>query len=46
MKHFHSLHRIYGELRIIQVCRDWPKWFNEYFGWFNDGSRDCYRDWE
>ena len=43
MKHFRPLHRIYGGLRIIQVCRDWPKWFNEYFGGFNDGSRDCYR---
>ena len=37
------LHKIYGGLRIIQVCRDWPKWFREYFSGINDGLGDCYR---
>jgi hypothetical protein len=36
-------HKIYGGLRIIQVCRDWPKWFREYFSGINDGLSDCYR---
>jgi FkbM family methyltransferase len=43
MKHLHVLHKIYGGLRIIQVCRDWPKWFHEYLSAFHDGSGDCYR---
>jgi FkbM family methyltransferase len=36
-------HKIYGGLRIIQVCRDWPKWFHEYFVGLDDGSANCYR---
>ena len=43
MKRFRPLHQIYGGLRIIRVCRDWPKWFREYFSAFNDGLGDCYR---
>jgi FkbM family methyltransferase len=27
----------------MQVCRDWPKWFREYFTGINDGQIDCYR---
>ena len=36
------MHKIYGGLRIIQVCSDWPKWFREYFTGANDGRRSCY----
>ena len=36
-------HKIHGGLRIIQVCRDWPKWFREYFSELNDGLSDSYR---
>ena len=43
MRRFRPLHKIYGSLRIIQVCRDWPKWFQEYFSGLNDGLDDCYR---
>jgi FkbM family methyltransferase len=43
MKRFRPLHKIYGGLRIIQVCRDWPKWFHEYFSGLNDGLADCYK---
>src|SRR4029078_12849095 len=43
MKPLRALHRIYGGLRIIQICRDWPKWFQEYLSRPNDGSDDCYR---
>jgi FkbM family methyltransferase len=43
MRPLRPLHKIYGGLRIIQVCRDWPKWFREYFGKPNDGSYDSYR---
>jgi len=25
------------------VCRDWPRWFYEYFGRLNGGSVGCYR---
>jgi FkbM family methyltransferase len=37
------LHKIYGGLRVVRVCRDWPKWFYECFTNTNDGSADCYR---
>jgi FkbM family methyltransferase len=37
------VHKIYGGLRIVRVCSDWPKWFHEYFTNPNDGSADCYR---
>lgn len=43
MKRFRPLHKIYGALRIIQVCQDWPKWFSEYFGGSRDGSSNSYR---
>ena len=43
MKRFRLPHKIYGGLRIIQVCRDWPKWFQEYFSGLDDGSGGCYR---
>ena len=43
MRHLRPLHKIHGGLRIIQVCRDWPKWFREYFSPRNDGSADIYR---
>jgi len=43
MKRLRPLHKIYGGLRIIRVCRDWPKWFQEYFSGSNDGSGSCYR---
>jgi FkbM family methyltransferase len=43
MKDFRLQHKIYGGLRIIQVCRDWPKWFHEYFSGLDDGLGDCYR---
>ena len=43
MKRFRPLHKIYGGMRIIQVCRDWPKWFREYFSGASDGLNDCYR---
>jgi len=43
MRRFHLLHKIYGGLRIIQVCRDWPKWFQEYFVGLNDGLVGRYR---
>ena len=43
MRHLRPLHKIYGGLRIIQVCRDWPKWFREYFSPRNDGLADFYR---
>jgi FkbM family methyltransferase len=43
MKRLRPLHKIYGGLRIIQICRDWPKWFHEYFSELNDGSGDRYR---
>jgi FkbM family methyltransferase len=43
MKLSRPLHQMYGGLRIIQVCRDWPKWFREYFTVSNDGLVDCYR---
>ena len=38
-----SLHRIYGGLRIIQVCRHWPRWLNEYFGGLTMDHVMCYR---
>jgi FkbM family methyltransferase len=28
---------------MIQVCRDWPRWFGEYFGGINDGRPMRYR---
>ncbi|HYW98084.1 MAG TPA: FkbM family methyltransferase [Candidatus Elarobacter sp.] len=37
------VHKIYGGLRIVRVCSDWPKWFHEYFTNPNDGRLDCYR---
>jgi FkbM family methyltransferase len=37
------MHKIYGGLRLIQVCSDWPKWFREYFTRANDGRGSCYR---
>ena len=40
MKRLSPLHKIYGRLRMIQVCRDCPKWFHEYLSALND---DCYR---
>jgi FkbM family methyltransferase len=43
MKGLRPLHKLYGGLRIIQVCRDWRKWFGEYFNGPNDGSSGCYR---
>jgi FkbM family methyltransferase len=43
MKRFRPIHMIYGGLRIIKVCRDWPKWFQEYVNDISDGSDDCYR---
>ena len=43
MSRFRPLHKIYGGLRVIQVCSDWPKWFREYFGGLADGSGGCYR---
>jgi FkbM family methyltransferase len=43
MSHSNLQHKIYGGLQIIKVCRDWPKWFYEYFGGLDDGSGDCYR---
>jgi FkbM family methyltransferase len=43
MERFRPLHKIFGGFRIIQVCRDWPKWFQEYFSGLNDGSAGCYR---
>jgi FkbM family methyltransferase len=43
MRPLRPLHKIYGGLRIIQVCRDWPKWFREYFTGPNDGSDEFYR---
>ena len=43
MNRFRSIHKLYGGLRIIQVCRDWPKWFQEYFSALSDGSDGCYR---
>jgi FkbM family methyltransferase len=43
MKRFKPIHKIYGGLRIIQICRDWPRWFHEYFTGLNDGSSDRYR---
>jgi FkbM family methyltransferase len=42
MKSLRPLHKIYGGLRIIQVCRDWPKWFREFFNGANDGRDDYY----
>lgn len=42
MKELRALHKVYGGLRIIQVCRDWPKWFREYLCGLNDGKVDCY----
>jgi hypothetical protein len=35
--------KIYGGLRIVQVCSDWPEWFHKYFTSVNDGSAACYR---
>ena len=35
-------HKIYGGLKLIQVCRDWPKWFREYFDHANDLHDDRY----
>jgi FkbM family methyltransferase len=43
VKHFRPLHKVYGGLRMIRVCRDWPKWFHEYFTALNDGLTDYYR---
>jgi FkbM family methyltransferase len=43
MKPFRLLHKIYGGLRIVMVCSDWPKWFNEYLSNPNDGLSDSYR---
>jgi FkbM family methyltransferase len=43
MKTLRLLHKIYGGLRIMRVCRDWPKWFQEYLSSTNDGSSDFYR---
>lgn len=42
-KGIRMFHKIYGGLRIIQVCRDWPNWFHEYFSRINDGSSNLYR---
>jgi hypothetical protein len=43
VKRLRPLHKIYGGLRMIQVCRDWPKWSYECFSALNDGVADCYR---
>jgi FkbM family methyltransferase len=43
MRRFRPLHKIYGGLRIIQVCQDWPKWFREYLQDLNDGGMDSYQ---
>ena len=40
---FRPLHKLYGGLRIVQVCEDWPKWFQEYFSGSDDGSATSYR---
>jgi FkbM family methyltransferase len=37
------MHKIYGGLRMVQVCTDWPEWFHEYFTGVNDGSAVCYQ---
>jgi len=37
------MHKIYGSLRMVQACSDWPKWFREYFSRVNDGLEECYR---
>ena len=42
MKRLRPLHKFYGAMRIIQVCRDWPKWFREYFSGARDGLNDFY----
>lgn len=36
------VHKIHGGLRMIQVCRDWPKWSFEYLSRANDGRRQVY----
>ena len=36
-------HKIYGGMRMVQACSDWPKWFREYFSRVNDGHTECYR---
>ena len=43
MNNWRPLHKLYGGIRIIQVCLDWPKWFREYFTRPNDGAADNYR---
>ena len=43
MRPIHPLHKIYGGLQIIRVCRDWPEWFYEYLARPNDGSDGRYR---
>ena len=43
MRDLRLLHKIYGGLRIMRVCRDWPKWFHEYLRAANDGLNDSFR---
>jgi FkbM family methyltransferase len=43
MKRFRPLHKLYGGMRIVQVCEDWPKWFQEYFNGPGDGSATSYK---
>lgn len=42
MKGLRPLHKVYGGLRIVRVCRNWPSWFYEYFTGLSDGSSRCY----
>lgn len=43
MGHGSIVHKIYGGVRLIQACKDWPKWFGEYLTRANDGGAECYR---
>jgi len=37
------IHKVYGGLRLMRVCRDWPSWFREYFSKANDQRARMYR---
>ena len=41
MRRFRPLHKIYGGIRIMRVCRNWPQRYQEYFNGLIDGSGGC-----
>ena len=43
MRRFRPLHKIYGGIRIMRVCRNWTQRYQEYFNGLIDGSGGCYR---